>query len=104
MHFGVPMVLPQFHEGRCTAIDLGRIRPEELEDLLLRRWVEEADRQKKLIFSVLSGSKYMSHFRAFSFRQIMETVLECSCLADFFKIASEKHKVPRIKNFRGTFE
>ena len=28
VHFGVPMVLPQFHEGRCTAIDLGRVRPE----------------------------------------------------------------------------
>ena len=49
--------------------------------------MKEADRQKKLIFSVLSGSKYMSHFRALSFRQIMETVLECSCLADFFRIA-----------------
>lgn len=97
------MVLPDFQNDYYISLDLKSIDPLTVEDNLLRRWLKEADSQKKLTFSVLSGSKYMSHYRALSFRQIMEAVLDSSCLSDFFKLASERHKVPRIKNFRGTF-
>ena len=71
VYFGVPMVLPQLEEEHCYAIDYARVKPEEIGDPLLVRWVRESDRHKRLMFSVLSGSKYMSHFRALTFRQIM---------------------------------
>ena len=104
VYFGVPMVLPHIEGDTCTAIDFGRVRTDKLEDGLLAKWVKEADRHKRLMFSVLSGSKYMSHFRALTFRQIMEIVLESNCLADFFRTVTHRYEIPRIKNFRGTFE
>ena len=71
VHFGVPMVLPDFQNDYYLTLNLSLIDSLTIEDGLLRRWVKEADSQKKMTFSVLSGSKYMSHYRALSFRQIM---------------------------------
>ena len=71
VYFGVPMVLPYLEGDHCYAIDFSKVKTEELEDKLLARWVKESNKHKILMFSVLSGSKYMSHFRALTFRQIM---------------------------------
>ena len=71
VYFGVPMVLPQLEENYCYAIDVSKVKADQLEDPLLARWINEGNRHKRLMFSVLSGSKYMSHFRALTFRKIM---------------------------------
>ena len=107
VHFGVPMVLAFHKDKTIDVIDFKETPLEHVkDDKLLARWLREADLRKRELFSVLCGSKYMSHFRCLKFREIMENVLECSCLSDFFRIVDKRYQFDsrKIKNFHGTFE
>ena len=101
------MILKLHSDQTIDVIDFKRTKPQQLQDdSLLIEWLEKADQQKRQMFSVLCGSTYISHFRSLTFRQIMESVLDSSCLRDFFPLVEKRYHIEtrNIKNYHGTFE